>query len=233
MEINWEKVSTKKGGKNFYKVSELRVLLKSHDLDHRGNKPVLVKRLLTLKEINNVHLYLIGRINEYLSLDESDSFIEFTKDRLDFGDYNEFQRKKKNVKESTIEILDLIKLGKRGAEIMEDLRWNGVTYRGKGLDFEKSIEGPYDTIGLFYMGYVPSKDIFISGHDTHLDVEEFKLETEYDYYDSDEELNTFGWVVYEYKPDVEQNFLGFYPGMEGVYDYIENNNLDIIHLLQK
>ena len=46
----------------------------------------------------DLHLYLLGEINEYLTIDESKRFIEIAGAELDFSDYNAFQMKKKLIK---------------------------------------------------------------------------------------------------------------------------------------
>ena len=70
------------------------------------------------------NIYLIGKINEYISFEESERFEEFTKDKLDFEDYNDFQRDKKAQNEAQhseeeICFRNLLKRGITDVELLE------------------------------------------------------------------------------------------------------------------
>ena len=100
MDIIWDKVNTLKGDKKSYKISELIEFLRSFNLKTSGNKLELVNRLLTKKHKEDLpHKYLIGMINEYLTVEESITFKENTDDEISFEDYTDFQQKKKILKE--------------------------------------------------------------------------------------------------------------------------------------
>ena len=49
-----------------------------------------------------LNLYLVGIINEFLTVEESNSFVEHLDDELDFNDYTQIQRRNKIILEYQI-----------------------------------------------------------------------------------------------------------------------------------
>ncbi len=185
-----------------------------------------------------LHLYLLGRINEYLTVSESNSLIETGGAGLDFSDYNTFQMEKKLVKEKN-EIKGIIYnyLNEEDNIRFEDiLNIKGFNIISRYKDHHSDDHEVY----VFELQLYRYKDFFIiykvqSSGGWNDGVEFYSIEP---YYSDDEDaeeskvenIKTFisSYITIVHKKDFDKNKFFSIPG-EKTYGGYKKDIFDEIH----